>query len=157
MATLPQTTTGKHRLVITLLATGKYTLKAICEKYNLNYDWMKKVAGSELFQRELARAREKFQDELLAKELEDPAMQALRQSAGRAAEVLVSEMDNYNPDSGASAATRIKAADSILDRIGLAAPKSQEREAAPQVVINISTEKLEKLIPRIKQAEPLPA
>lgn len=136
----------RHRQVLRLLATGKYSLKQICEMYGLNYQSWCNISNSALFQTELKRLQEQLDDEFFEQELDDPIIAQARQKASAAVTTLVREMENTDPLEGASAATRIKASEKILGLSGYTVDgKKKDEDSGKMIIIQISGAKAELL------------
>jgi len=123
----------KHLLVARYMALG-LSLKDICARYHLNYkSWQQTVRG-DLFKAKVAELVEEIETNLVESVTEDPVLLKLKAAAGSAVDVLVTEMENVDEDTGASAATRISAADKLLKKAGYDSGMEEDKSA----IINIS-------------------
>ncbi len=126
------------RLVMLLLAQGR-NLKSICEEYQLSYEQYKRIANSDLFKVEQAKLTDQLREEAMEAASADPVLRTMREAGQKAAKLLVDEVGNFDVEGGASPSTRIKAAESILDRIGYTGKaKETDKTAAPVIVISAS-------------------
>jgi hypothetical protein len=130
-----------HRMVARELALG-FDLGEICRVRKLDIEAWRRMTNSKMFKIEVARLADAIEEQLIQEAGEDPAFQKLRAARLAAADTLIEETRNYDPESGASAATRISASKDVLDRAGIT--KKQEANA-PAIVINISGGKAELL------------
>jgi hypothetical protein len=129
----------KHKAVARLLALG-VPLPDICSTYNLNYDTWTQTCRAPLFKAEVASIQDELTDRMIDETIKDPSVARLKTLSAKAITALESELENHNREDGATAASRIKAADSILDRAGYIGKTEQ---LAPSVVIEISAGKME--------------
>lgn len=107
--------------------------------YGLNLATWKQIVSSPLFKQEIARVQEKLEDRLVEDSVSDPVLMKLKMAASKAADRLVAEMDMVGEDSNSS--SRIKAATSILDRLGYGDKKEESKE--PNIMfVSLSAEKL---------------
>ena len=134
----------KHRVVARNLAIG-IDLKEICRNFNLNYDSWKQIVGQELFQEELRRISVEVEDKFIEGLPEDPVFLKLRLAADKAANRLGEEVDNFELG---TADSRIRAANSILDRIGY---YKKDTPQVPSIQIIVSSEKAEVIAGEIKK------
>lgn len=133
----------KHRAVARYLALG-LSLKEVCEQFNLNLDTWRQVTSTPLFKHEQERIMEELEDRVLEDAVKDPVLAKLKTSALKAVERLISEIDNGDKESGASATSRIKAAESILDRCGY---NHREKETGVSAIfIPLSQDKLDSIL-----------
>jgi hypothetical protein len=126
------TKSSQLRTVARYLALGM-SLPDICTAYGLPYDHWKTATDTLIFRKEYERISLELEKRFLEDATEDPVVARLRLASSKAASRLSEEVDNFDPESGASAATRIRAADSILDRIGYT--KKQEQSAPPALIL----------------------
>jgi len=125
-----------HKIVARELALG-FLLSAICEARNLDTTNWKRIANSTLFKTEVKRIGDKLEQQEIEAYHENPAMQKLKAAQIRAVDTLTIELDNYDKDSGASAMSRIKSANSVIEKSGLV----QVEQTAPVTIIQISSNK----------------
>ena len=131
----------KHRAVARYLALG-LSLKEVCEQFNLNLDTWRQVTSTPLFKHEQERIMEELEDRVLEDAVKDPVLAKLKTAALRSVERLISEVDNA--EEGASATSRIKAAESILDRCGY---NHREKETGVSAIfIPLSQDKLDSIL-----------
>ena len=83
-------------------------------------------------------------DKLLEEEQSDPVLAMIKSVAPKAVNVIIRELNDYEKDNGATAATRIRAAESILDRAGYNG--KQEEAKGSSILLNLSSEQLKALI-----------
>ena len=133
-----ETLKTQHRTVALYLAMGS-SLVDVCEVLGLKYETWRQIEKAPLFIEEVKRIQEKREEELLDKAEEDPIYLKLKLATNRAASMLVSEIENLDSETGGTAGTRIKAAESILDRTGYG--KKQDEEIGRILMINLSEEK----------------
>jgi hypothetical protein len=85
---------------------------------------------------------EELEDRVLEDAVKDPVLAKLKTAALRSVERLISEVDNA--EEGASATSRIKAAESILDRCGY---NHREKETGVSAIfIPLSQDKLDSIL-----------
>ena len=125
-----------------LLALGRNTLREICDAHSLNYSSWVAITNTTLFKAELEKVVREIEEREIETASTDPVRLKLMAAGEKAATRLVAEMDNMSAD--ASASTRIKAAESILDRLGYS---QRQEESRPQqtIVLNVSASKLQLL------------
>lgn len=121
-----------HRTVARYLALG-IPLSNVCESLGLNLSTWRQISAQELFKAEVKRIEGEIESQFVEEQSSDPVFLELKAASRQAAKRLTEEVNNFDPDTGASAATRIKAATSVLDRIGLTGVTDQR----PQTMINI--------------------
>ncbi len=85
---------------------------------NLPLDTVQKICRGSLFESAVTELQMSMDQEFISAEAEDPVRLLLRSKAKSAATRLGEEMDNFDMDTGGSASTRIKAADTILNLSG---------------------------------------
>ena len=128
-------------------------LKDICEARELNINSWYKITTCELFKEEVKNLAEKIDAEIIEQAAEDPIRRKLELASRTAVEVLEQEMVNHDRDyDGASSATRLKAADSILNRAGYGSDKEEKSNV---VVLNLNAEHL-KSVMAIETPESMP-
>ena len=133
----------RHRTVAKYLALG-FSLERIFEYLVIprdQWDNWKKVCDGTVFKREVSAFQDELGEKILEDNIKDSTFLEMRMASAKAAKRLVSEMDNFDTEVGASSSTRIKASESILDRTGYS--KGAEQDAGKGVVINISAAKLD--------------
>jgi len=130
---------SKHKAVARYLALG-FPLSDICNALGLNKTTWSRTISEPIFQEELSRVQTELEDRILDDGVKDPVYAALKMGATKAVATLRAELENTNPEEGASASTRIKAANSILDRVGY---NSARQQAAVNITFQLSREKLE--------------
>jgi len=106
-----------HRAVARYLALG-YPLEEVCSAFNLKLNTWRRIVRDSLFQQEVKRLEKEREDLELEASLTDPIIAQMKMNALRAVNRLIGEVDNFEEDLGANASTRIKAANSILDKLG---------------------------------------
>jgi len=128
----------QHRAVARYLALG-ISLRDICAQFNLNHSTWSQVVITPLFKHEQLRIEAELEDKILDDEVKDPILARLKTATIKAVTRLVEEVDNCQE--GSSASTRIKAAESILDRCGYS---HKEKETTLNTVfVPISQEKID--------------
>lgn len=137
----PQTLNQKHRAVARYLGLG-ISLREICSQFGLNYSTWTQIVSTPIFKHEQERIASELEDRILDDAVKDPVTAQLKAATLKAVNRLVSEIDNESES--ASASTRIKAAESILDRCGY---NHQPKETALSAVfVPISQEKLDAIL-----------
>jgi hypothetical protein len=116
-------------------------LRDICDARKLNYDSIVRVSRGELFKAEVTRLQAVIEDEMVTTALEDPVLAKLKLLSYNAVGRMSDEMDNYDPETGASAATRLSASKAILDKAGYSG-KRDDNDGAKVIILSLSTEKL---------------
>ncbi len=132
---------GVHSSVARDLAVG-LKLIDICKYKNLNYDSWLVITQAALFRSEVERIKQEIENEFIDQHINDPVRARLQSKSVEAVEVLGEELGNHEKEEGATANTRISAANSILDRVGYG---RKDKDELPSIVINISSEKASKL------------
>lgn len=138
----------KHRTVARYLALG-ISIQEICQMYGLSLSAWKQIVGTPLFKQEIARIQEKLEDRLVEDSVSDPVLLKLKVAAGKAADRLVSELDSVGEDSNSS--SRIKAATSILDRLGYG-DKKEEKKTDSMIFVALSSSKLASILGKTELA-----
>lgn len=139
---------AQHKAVARMLAMG-FPLREICAVYRMELARWSSVVGQPLFQQEVARIQQELEQRMLDDASSDPIMLELRQGAQRAASRLVKEIDNAGEDSNAS--SRIKAATTLLDRLGYTSKKDDQ---AQQVVfVSLTQDKVDAVMGKKVLAE----
>jgi hypothetical protein len=134
----------QHRAVARYLAFG-VSLREICEQFNLNHSTWVQVVSTPLFKHEQQRIESELEDRLIDDEVKDPVLAKLKMATVKAVTRLVEEIDNCQE--GASASTRIKAAESILDRCGYS---HKEKETTMNTVfVPIQQEKIDAIFKKM--------
>ena len=129
-----------HKQIARLRAMG-FRGKEIANYLNLSVNHVSNVLKTPLFLAEVDRIVDEIEENELSEESRDGTFIKLRASSRGAAERLAIEVDNE--DEGASASTRISAANSILDRAGY---RAKETSDTPSVIfLEFSPEKLSAL------------
>jgi hypothetical protein len=116
-------------------------LRDICEARKLNLESMRRVTRGELFKAEVARLQGIIEEEMVTSAIEDPVLSKLKALSYNAVGRLADEMDNYDEETGASAATRLSASKAILDKAGYSG-KKDENEGNKVIILSLSQEKL---------------
>lgn len=129
-----------------------HKLKAICVKYNLNFESWCGLVQSDMFKEELAKMEQEFHELSLSQALEDPAVQALRSEAVKSVERLAKERDNFSAEDGASASTRIASSDKLLSHFLGINKKKGDQEQQPIIQINLSQGKVDFVTKRASSA-----
>lgn len=107
----------------------------------LSLENIAKIARGNLVKRRVRELGEEIDTQLVQEAAESPVRQYLAGKGLAAAQLLHSEMNNYNKEEeGATAATRLKAAEKVLELGGHSSPA---QDAGSGAVIMISTEKVE--------------
>ena len=142
-----------HRLVAALVAQG-HKIADICAELGLNLETWRQVASCDLFKQEVDKLTSQQIDKMLEAKLQDPALAKLNSLRHKAVDRLGQEIDAYGEELGASSATRIKAATSVLDRIGLGPTPTTKttQQQHPTIVINISHSKLSAVLEKAEKA-----
>jgi hypothetical protein len=108
----------------------------------LNYESWLVITQASLFKSEVERIRQEVENSSIEQFINDPVRARMQTHANEAVEVLAEELNNHEKEDGASANTRLSAANSILDRIGYG---RKDKDEMPSIIINLSTEKVSKL------------
>ena len=119
------------------------SLEEISKNLGLNLASWRQIVCEPLFKQEVARIGRELEDRLLDSAVSDPILAKMKMNAMKAVEVLVQEMENVEKEMGGTAATRIKAADSLLDRVGYNTPQLQANQNI--IFLEMSSEKLSAL------------
>ncbi len=143
---------SKHKAVARYLALG-FPLSDICDALGLNKATWARTVSEPIFREELSRIQMELEDRILDDGVKDPVYAALKIGAAKSVQTLLAEQANMNPEEGASASTRIKAANSILDRVGY---NSAPQQAAVNITFQLSREKLELACGKPPSIEPQP-
>ena len=136
-----------HQAVARDLAMG-IRLTDICSNRGLNYSSWGAIVSSELFKFEVKRLQQEIEDQIIDNHVNDPVRARLAAASHSAAERLIEEVNNFDPDSGAKSATRISAATTLLEINGY---KKQEQKNV--IVLNLSESKLNS-ISGLEQLQP---
>ena len=112
----------------------------IATNHSLTLDQVAKMARGNLVQKKVREHMAALEARMLEDTAENPVRRFLHSKGLVAGRRLVDEMDNEDPELGASASTRIKAAEAVL-KLGGHTPK--EESSAVSMVINISAGKAE--------------
>ena len=135
---------GKLKPIYTVvareLALG-ISLEDICVVRSLNLETMRRVVRGDLFKEELRRFQDEVDREILEQVHTDPVLQKLKTLSYNAVGRLESEMDNFDPETGGTGASRISASKAILDRSGYTG--KQEDKGDTKVIIMLSESKLD--------------
>jgi len=149
MGTIAQTVqqTSLHRTIMRKLCLG-VSLEAIAQDCGVEVAHLEKVVKAPLFQQELNKMQAAVDTEVAqqAAELEaekDPIIKKLRGLVPRAINRLGAEIDNFDPEQGATAGTRLKAVEMVIAMEGTYSPKKDNGPAAPTVILNFSPAKLD--------------
>lgn len=129
-----------HSAVARELALG-LRLIDICQARGLNYSSWQQITSSELFKLEVKRLVEEIEDEVIDNHVNDPVLARLKVASYKAADRLASEVDNFEEETGAKAATRITASQAILKITGY-----EKMEAKNVIVLNLSENKLNSIL-----------
>lgn len=108
---------------------------------------LKSIIDAPLFKQELAKMQEAVDVEVTQKAAElaaekDPIISRLRRLVPQAVNRIGSEMDNFDPESGATATSRLQAAKMIIEMEGTYAPKKDSGPSNPTIVLNFSPAKI---------------
>ena len=118
----------------------------ICDARGLKLATVQKVARGDLFQENVRRFQAEIDQEIIQDAVSDPVLAKLRALSYRAVGTLAEEMESFDKENGASAATRISASKEVLNRAGYAG--KSEGEGVSKVILLLSESKLD----AIKQA-----
>jgi len=129
-----------YSIVAREMALG-ISLSDICKARGLNLESLQRVARGDLFQQEVKRVQGEIEQQIIEKAVEDPVLQKLQALSYRAVTTLSDEMDNYDPELGGSATTRISAADKILNKAGYSG-KKDGADSASVIILSLSEAKL---------------
>jgi len=128
-----------HRIVALELAKGG-KLPDICEAYELSLLSWRQTVSQPLFKNAVADFQREIVDEEIEKHVNDPVRERILGARLSSVDTLITERDSVETEYGASAATRIKAAEKILE---LAGDFKKEEEKTNVVIIKLSRETLE--------------
>ena len=135
---------GKLKPIYTMvaheLALG-IELRDICEARGLKYESIQRVARGDIFQQELKRFQNEIEREMVESAATDPILRKLQGLSYRAVTTLGEELDNHDPEDGASATSRIAASRGILDRAGYSGKSESDKDV--KVIIMLSEGKLD--------------
>ena len=132
------TTETKYRAVARYLAMG-IDLRVICENLGLSVQRWQVIVGEPIFKDILRVVQESMEDKLADEVGNDPILIQMKMAGGAAVKRMVAEIDNLDPNEGASSVSRLKAAEGILSRIGYY--KKDTPAGAAHVTIEISDRK----------------
>lgn len=132
---------GLHKIVAREMCAG-IALHDICQVRGLDYKKWQRITNSTLFQVELTRLQQRADDSFLEQleEQEDNVFLLMKRSAGKVAQQLLDEAENY--EENATPSSRIKACTEVLGILGYGKNK---REDNVSVNIVISQDKLDAL------------
>lgn len=119
---------SRYRMVARYLALG-VPLEEVCQAHGLEFLRWRTIVSSQMFRAVLEEINGEIDQRVAEEAVNDPTLATLRLNARKAADTLVEVMEGAAE--GVTASSRIKAADSILDRTGFA----REKEAAPPQVV----------------------
>lgn len=131
----------RHILAAAMIATGK-TQKEVCNTLNFTPNYMSILYNSPIFKNEVKRLQQQMQNSLLA----DAVTMLVGESLNNV-RALVEIRDNYN----LAPSVRIKAVDSMLDRVATTA-KNSKVETAPREA-TFSQQQIEYLITALDDDE----
>ena len=140
-----------HRTVARYLVSG-ISLPEICSDLGLNLDTWQQVTSSALFKQQLEQLHNSADDDVIEEVKNDPVLLTLKLKAKQAAERLIAEMSNM--EDSANSMSRIKAANSILDRLGY---NSQPVTNQPQAIVITLTSEQADAIKKQKVLQEQPA
>lgn len=148
----PKELKNKHKTVARYLAMG-LGLREICEMLMLNYGSWQQIVATPLFKHEINRVAQEIEERAIEAAVTDPVLLRIKSATLNAVNRLVNEVDNIDPESGASATSRIRAAESILDRCGYSTMKDDKPIGA--VFIPVTQDKLDAIMAKSSiQAQP---
>ena len=131
-----------HKIVARELAKGR-VLKDICTALELKVTSWYSIVNAPLFQEEVSRLSRKLEEESLDEVRDNPVIARLEEESLTSVEMLAKERDNFNEEQGATSGSRIKAANSILDRAQYGSKRDEPLTSA--VVINLSQAMLDRV------------
>ena len=117
-----------YKMVARDVALG-ISLEDSAEARSLPLREVKRVARGQAFYLLVNKFNLEIDAQLVKEAAEDPVRRKLAASSLKAAEVLTDEMENYDKESGGTAANRIKAADIILKTMGYGSQKQEQNLA----------------------------
>ena len=123
----------KHTLVARLLAMG-HDLQDICTAYTLNYRTWQEIVREPLFATEVKRLQEKIEDRIIEDVANDPILAELNMGTLESAKQLRAEV-TFDGE-GSSSATRIRAANSLLDKCGYGVKNKDEKPTQVNVILS---------------------
>ena len=136
----PKELNNKHRAVARYMALG-LGLKEICDMFQLNHGTWQQITNTPLFKHEQERITSELEDRILEDAVKDPVIARIKAASLKAVNRLVEEIDAVGEESGATSSSRIKAAESILDRCGYNSKKEDHPTGA--VFIPVTQDKLD--------------
>jgi len=140
----------KHKAVARYLALG-VSLSDICDQFGFNLTTWKQIVNAPIFKHEVERINGELEERILEDAVKDPVHLKLKMAATKAANRLIEEIDAAGEDSNAS--SRIRAAESILDRCGY---NSKETDKSQQVIfVGLTPDKLDAILTK-KEITPQP-
>ena len=128
-------------------------LRDICSTLGLNHASWSRTISEPIFQEELRRVEAELEDRVLDDASSDPTLVQLKNLTRKAVETLSVELENTDVEQGASASTRIKAANSILDRAGYS---SLPTTPTVNISFQLSKEKLDLVTGKAASVSPQP-
>lgn len=151
-----------HRHIMRKMCLG-VALEDIAVEEGIPVESLRKVINGKTFQLELAHMQEQIDKEVQerAADMEaekDPVIRRLRKLVPQAVTRIASEMDNCDPDSGASSATRLAAAKLLIEMDGRYTPNKQNG-TAPTIILNFSQDKvaaIQKKLGKVIDIQPEP-
>ena len=99
------------------------------------------MSRGSLFKEKLSDLQEKLEEKMVEEFASNPILHSIREECGKSVDRLASERDNFEEDANAS--SRIKAADSLLNRAGYVKPEDQKERDV--IIVALSEEKLSKI------------
>jgi len=129
-----------YSMVAREMALG-LSLVDICKARGLPLDSLQRVARGDLFKEEVKRCQALIDQELLEHASNDPILLKLKVLSDKAVDTLGVELDNYDPECGASSTSRISASKAVLDRAGYGS-KREDEKAAQVIILSLSETKL---------------
>lgn len=124
--------------VARLLALG-LDYETIASQFSLPIETIAKVARGNLVKRRVKEIGKELDEQLVKDAGDNPVRQKLAAMGLKAADRLLTEMDNEDMEAGANASTRLKAAEKVLE---LGGHKQQSGNTGAQAIIMISADKV---------------
>ena len=129
-----------YSIVAREIALG-LSLQDISIARGLKLESIQRIARGDLFKEEVKKCLGMIDQELIEHAATDPILLRLKSLSSKAVTSLADEMENYDPEIGASSASRISASKAILDRAGYS-QKREDEKAAQVIILSLSEAKL---------------
>lgn len=146
-------TANKYKIVARYLALG-VPLEDVCTTLGFSLQTWTRIISEPLFKEELSRIQKEIEDRIVEDAVSDPVHAKLKAASVKATNLLIAEVENNNPEEGANAGTRIKAANSILDRAGYTTGIQQS--SGVNITFQLSKDKLNFALSKAGAVEPQP-